>query len=269
MEKILAAFPKRPLRIANSGVPPATNQFIFAVIVLALLAVGAIWVGPNLVRDFIIQADPVEVPEADIQNGECSTYRGFLTDCSADISYSIKGKEVAASLSYLFVDLSNSDYQVSVIRSASHPSLATLSLGLDMLWNRTIVAGLIGVLMLIGGIALLRNGLRTARFKQSLQDDVELVPVPAAVTASGKVMLGLMGTSYALQYNDGRKSQTTRTNFKGKDKPFLLGTSGKQTIVLGAMPKQGGMLIVLDDALTRVDFTAAERMALNEAVNAA
>ncbi len=268
MEKILAAFPKRPLHVATSGVPAASGQAFFALVLFALLIGGAIWVGPNLVRDFIIQTDAVEVPDADIRNAECSTYRGFLTDCGADIAYSIKGKDVSASLHYLFIDPSNNDYQVSVMRSASHPSLATLSLGLDMLWNRAIVAGAIGLALLLGGLAILRTAMRTRRFKQQLQDSVEMVPVPATVTASGKVMLGLMGTSYALQYNDGKKSQTTRTNFKGKDKPFLLGMSGKQPVVLGVMPKQGGLLIVLDEALTRADFTPAERMTLNQAVNA-
>ncbi|HEY4201460.1 MAG TPA: hypothetical protein VGM83_12975 [Devosiaceae bacterium] len=269
MEKIFAAFPKRPLTISNSGVPAATGPLIVAVLLLGLLIIGAIWVGPNLIRDFTIMADPVEVPDADINNGECSSYRGFLTNCSADIAYEINGQEVKASLSYLFVDFSSGDYEVSVMRSGSHPTLATLSLGLDMIWNRAVVAGLIGLAMLLGVISLLRNSMRTARFKRQLQDDVELVPVPAMVTGTRKPFFGMMGSTYSVSYNDGQKSRTAHSGFKRKEAPFMLGFSGKQAVVLGAMPKQGGMMIILDEALTRVDFTPAERMALEQAANAA
>ncbi|MEO5805125.1 hypothetical protein [Devosia sp.] len=269
MEKILAAFPQRPLRVSRSGIPPARGQFFLALLMLALLIGGAIWVGPNLVRDFIIKADAVEVPEADISNGECSTYRGFFTDCSADISYEIKGKHVQASLRYLFVDFSTSDYEVSVMRSSSHPSMATLSLGLDMLWNRVIVSVVVGLLLLAGGVALLLAAIRTARFSRKLQDAVELVPVPATVSLARKLFFGLMGTTYTVKYTlDGKKFQNAHSGFKRKERPFVLGTDGKKTVVLGAVPRQGGMLMILDAALERVDFTEPERAALAAAVNA-
>lgn len=269
MDKIIAAFPQRPMRILKSGVQPAKGHIIFALVLFALLIGGAIWVGPNLMRDFIIQVDPVEVPEADIANGECSTYRGILTDCGADISYEIKGKLVEASLHSLFIDPFHGDYEVSVIRSSSHATMATLSLGLDMLWNRAIVAALIGFGLLIGGIALLRKAGNTAKFNRMVQDSVQLVPIAATVNLAGKVMFGLMGSSYQVKYSvDGKKTATAHVGFSRHERPFLLGKSGKQDVFLGAIPRQGGMLIVLDAALERVDFTDAERAALSDAINA-
>ncbi len=55
-------FPTRPLRVAKSGIGSPTGLAIMALVMFALLIGGAIWVGPNLVRDVVIQADPVEVP---------------------------------------------------------------------------------------------------------------------------------------------------------------------------------------------------------------
>lgn len=270
MNGILNAFPKRPLRIANSGVPPARGQVFLALFMFLIVIGGAIWVGPNLVRDFVIQADPVEVPEADIRNGECSTYRGVFTDCGADIAYDIKGKHVEASLRYLFIDFNNSDYQVSVMRSASHPSMATLSLGLDMLWNRTVVAAVIGLGFLALGLGLLRGAMRSARFNREVQADVELVPVPATVTLARKLAFGLMGTTYSVKYTlDGKKFQNAHSGFKSKERPFVLGMDGKKIVLLGAIPRQGGMLVLLDAALERVDFTDAERQAIGGAMAAA
>ncbi|MDB5537919.1 MAG: hypothetical protein JWQ65_2794 [Devosia sp.] len=243
---------------------------VLALFMFALVVGGAIWVGPNLVRDFIIQADPVEVPEADIRNGECSTYRGFMESCGADISYEIKGKHFEASLHYLFLDPSNGDYQVSVVRSASHPSMATLSLGLDMLWNRAIVAAAIGAGFLALGLGLLNKARRDSRFARTLRVPVQLVPVPATVAIARKLFFGLMGTTYTVKYTlDGKKYQDAHSGFKRGERPFVLGMNGKKSVLLGAVPRQGGMMILLDAALERVEFTTAERQALGAAVNAA
>jgi len=267
MNAILNAFPTRPLRVVKSGIGSTTGKVLLALFMFALFAGVAIWVGPNLVRDFIIQADPVEVPDADIRNGECSTYRGIVESCGADIAYEVKGKHVEASLHYLFLDPSNSDYQVSVVRSASHPSMATLSLGLDMLWNRAIVAGAVGVLFLALGLGLLTKAMREARFVRALKEPVQLVPVPATVSMARKLFFGLFGTSYAVKYSvDGKKPKNAHTVFGGKNRPFVLGHDGKREVLLGVVPRQGGMLILLDAALTRVDFNDSEREAIGAAM---
>lgn len=269
MSDISNAFPTRPLLVAKSGIGSAKANVVLALIMFAVLIAAAIWVGPNLVRDFIIQADPVEVPEADIRNGECSSYRGFVESCGADISYDVKGKHVEASLQYLFIDPSNSDYQVSVIRSASHPSMATLSLGLDMLWNRAIVAGAIGAGLLALGLALLTKASRESRFQRTLREPVQLVPVPATVAIARKLFFGLMGTTYTVKYTlDGKKYQDAHSGFKRGERPFVLGMDGKKTVLLGAVPRQGGMLILLDAALERIEFSEAERQAIGAAVAA-
>ncbi|MDB5531266.1 MAG: rane protein [Devosia sp.] len=269
MNGILNAFPTRPLRVAKSGIGSPMGNVVLALVMFALLLGGAIWVGPNLVRDFIIQADPVEVPEADIRNGECSTYRGIVESCGADIAYEIKGKQVQASLHYLFLDPSNGDYQVSVVRSASHPSMATLSLGLDMLWNRAIVAAAVGLGLLAAGLALLTKASRGARFERSLKEPMQLVPLAATVSMARKLFFGLFGTSYAVKYSvDGKKYTNAHTTFRGKSRPFVLGYAGKKTVLLGVVPRQGGMLILLDAALTRMDFTDAEREAIGGAMAA-
>ena len=270
MNTIVNAFPTRPLRVAKSGIGSPTGLAIMALVMFALLIGGAIWVGPNLVRDFVIQVDPVEVPDADITNAECSTYRGLITSCGADIAYDIKGKRVEASLHYLFLDPSNSDYQVSVERSASHPGMATLSLGLDMLWNRAIVAGAVGLALLAAGIALLRNARRSARFNRSLQEPVALVPIAATVSIARKLFFGLFGTAYSVKYSlDGKKQLSGHSNFRGKEQPFILGKAGKKTLLLGVVPRQGGMLILLDEALNRVEFSDAERQVVRASVGAA
>ena len=132
-----------------------------------------------------------------------------------------------------------------------------------------IVAAVIGAGFLALGLALLNKVRRESRFERTLREPVQLVPVPATVGLARKLFFGLMGTTYSVKYTlDGKKYQTAHSGFKRKERPFVLGMDGKKTVLLGAVPRQGGLLILLDAALERVEFTTAEREAIGAAMAA-
>jgi hypothetical protein len=170
MSQITLPLPNRSLAVSKRpfSMPAA---FAFTVVVLTALAVGlAWWQGPGLWRDWQINQDPLTVKEWDLVGGECSSRRG-LTDCEADIVYSFKGQNYEKHISLAFLDFSSNDYMVEVVISRDDPELATLSLGLDMLWNRLAVFAVFMLLFAGGSIGTVITALKMVGYRGGQEGD--------------------------------------------------------------------------------------------------
>ena len=114
------------------------------------MAIGlGIWQGPGLWRDWQISQNPLTMPTGDLLDGECGTRRG-LTDCEARLVYDCGGRSYDTHVSLAVLDFSSGDYEVELVISRDRPELATVSLGLDMLWNRLAVFAVF-MLFFVGG----------------------------------------------------------------------------------------------------------------------
>ena len=255
-------FPDRPLRIKKTGVWPAIFQYLGALLLLGIAGFIGLWQGPGIVNDWVIAQDPYTVEDAVITDGECSTSRGFFVDCSGHVAFEIKGKSIERDIELMFLDFGSGDYLVDVVRSASRPDRVTLSLGLDMLWNRTLtgLAFVLGIGAL--GIGLIAAGLRSDRNRRLALRPSRLQAVPVPVTAISKV---LGGKVVQFQYGlNGKRPQLASSRFKKAEQPLWLEADG--TYALAVLPEQAKIPVLLDSELQRLDLLDAEKAAIRATI---
>jgi hypothetical protein len=254
---ITSAFPRRPVRILRTGIPSVLGLGFLALVMLAAGAGAAFWTAPDIVQDVQIHADPVEVPQGRITSGKCST-RLVLVSCDATLSYSVDARRYTKSVSILFLDIHFGNYTAGVVRSASQPQLATLDIGLDALWNRIGTAiAMVGFCVAIG-IGLILRAMQTARLKRAAATPGPLLPVAVTVKQATKNWRG-KNLSCAYEVN-GRRGKF-QERFRKNEEPFFL----DRNMVLGVMPENGTTPLLVDEALSRLELSDAERYAIHAA----
>ncbi len=254
MSDVLSAFPRRPMRILRTGVPSVIFLGLLALFMLALGVGMTYWMAPGIVRDLEIGKNPVEEPQARISNGKCRT-KLVLVSCEADIAYAVAGKRYASHVAFSFVDVHFGSYTASVVRSADKPELATLDIGLESMWNR--IGTLVGFLVLFvgGAIALALNAVRNMRLKSIARSTDRLTPVMVGV---GQIAKNMFGKNVTCTYAGTGRARKFTERMGKKEEPFFLGANQALAVLPGDSPTP----ILVDEALTRIDLTDAERHAL-------
>lgn len=232
---------------------------------LALTVFLAWWQGPGLWRDWQINQNPQVIPSGDV-DGECSMRRG-ITTCDAHLTYSYNGEDYARDVSMSFLDFSSSDYSVDVVISRGNPGLATVTLGLEMLWNRLAVFGVLMLLIGGGAIATLIAGIRAWRSNRDAAIAGSLTLVPLEVTDM-RVDRGSLFVTYLDRLKGPKSKRLTYTKFdKGQD--ALLATDDRgATVGVGVKLEHVAVPMLLDSRLERLDLSETERRAALEAFNA-
>jgi hypothetical protein len=245
--------PNRSIAVAERPFA-APAGFLFAIVtMLALFGFFAVWQGPGLWRDIQINQNPLTLPQAEVLDGECSTRRG-LTDCDARLVYDYKGKSYDTQVSLAFIDFSGSDYLVDVVISADKPELATLSLGLEMLWNRLAVFAVLILIFAGGAIAMVLAGLRAWNSNRAAATPgrVQLVPVQITDTRNGFV-------SYADYRNGKRSPRVTRTKFARGQEPLMAVDASGNVVAVAVQAEHIKLPVLLDRGLERLALSDVER----------
>lgn len=253
------ALPTRPLALRRTGIIPGIFSYLGGLLLLAVFVFLCIWQGPGIVRDIIISRDPVIAQDADVRNGECESNRLIFVECSADIAYEVKGKHNEASIDLMFVDFHNGDYASEVVYSASSPRLATLQLGIDMLWNRIIFGAVLAGVAGIFSIGLFAQGARADIARLLARRTLVQTPVEVEITQTSTYMGGVR-VQYTVPRPGKKQPLTLHSQFKKTEAPFMLASASNKALAL--LPQGSKVPILLDDALDRIDLTAAERMTL-------
>lgn len=265
MSQITLPLPNRSLAVSQRpfSMPAA---FAFTVIILSALAIGIVWwQGPGLWRDWQINQDPLTLEDWGLRDGECNSRRG-LTDCEADITYSFEGQTYEKHISLAFLDFSSDDYMVDVVISRDDPELATLSLGLDMLWNRLAVFAVFLLLFAGGAIATVVTALKTTGANRAAATPGRLTLVPVDI-AEIKTATGGSIVTY-VDHLKGRSKRTTRTHFaKGQEPLTGVDETGKPVGVAVKLDHVA-IPVLLDRNLARVEMTDLERQAALAAFDA-
>lgn len=250
--------PQRDLRFLRN---PLQSALILVPVLLAVLAVGVFfvwWQAPGLLRDWSIRSNPLSVEEYDMRDGECSTRKGFFTSCKADVAYQVDGQDYEQHVELMFVSFAGGDYRTGLAVDAADHAKATLTLGLDHFWNRVLLllafAGGFIALAALGAI----NGLRSFNANRSAREPQRWVAETVPVTAVQKV-LGAEQVFYNFRNDKGGKRKAA-SRFGRKEAPLLLDAGG-ETAALALRPAGGGMPLLLDDQLQRIDLSADERQA--------
>ena len=259
MTDVITSFPNRPLKLHRTGIWPGVLSYLGGLLLLAVAAFIGITEVPGIIRDIQISRDPVIADSGEVTDGECSTRNAFFVDCSAEVAYDVKGKRNQTHVEMMFIDFHDGDYSADVVYSRSSPRLATLSLGLDMLWNRIIFAVVLLALVSVGGIALLAKGWSSDRARWLARRAAVRVPVTVQLTSISK-HLGAKQVGFTLQQPGKKRAVAHASRFRNTETPFMLDQTSNAALAL--VPEGGGVPVLLDDGLERVDLTASERMTL-------
>lgn len=252
--------PDRPLKLARRARPGYVGTLLAAFLTLLMGGFMMVWQLPGLQRDWTISRNPVLVPDGEVQNGECTTRKGVFTDCEAHLSYAVDGQRYETDIALMFVDFHSGDYMVDIVRSGDRPELATMSIGIDKLWNRLIVLGLFLLLLVGGGLVLLWQGAQNMRVAGQLARKGRMEVVPVAITA---VTPAGRRTNVTVRDPAGATPRKTYVSAFGKsEEPLIVsGPTGEARGV--AVRLQGTRVpILLDRGLARLDLTAEERTAV-------
>ncbi len=250
--------PPRALKLAQGTLTTARGSYFSLPIVIALTVFVVLWEAPGILRDWTINQNPVMLDSGDIRDGKCETRKGFFTTCSAHLNYAYNGQNYDKDVEIMFVDAHTGDYETGLVISGEHPELATLSLGIDKLWNRIITLAVF--VALLGGVSigLIYQILRVWRVRSGLSRPAELVPVPVEITGVDRA-----GKRLTVTYADkiaGRKTgRAAHTRFEPGQAPLLVGTKGDHAVALAVWHGKSALPILLDERLERVDMTAEER----------
>ncbi|MFK0166223.1 hypothetical protein [Rhizobium sp. NPDC090279] len=250
--------PQRALMLAQGVISTPKASYFSLPILIALTAFMAISEAPGISRDWTINQNPVALDSGDIRDGKCSTRKGFFTTCSAHLNYAYNGQTYDKDVEIMFVDIHAGDYDTNLVISGDHPELATLSLGLDMLWNRIITLAVF--VALLGGacIAMIFQILRIWRVRGQLRQAAQLEPVPVEITAFQRRGKRLM-ISYADKIEGRKTGRAAHTRFEPGQEPLLVGESGGKAVALAVWHENAALPVLLDSRLERVDMTAQER----------
>lgn len=249
--------PSRPLSIKRNPLAHGTWYLLAFVMMAGLAAFLAVWQAPGLVRDYQISQNPVILADGDIVDGECTTRRG-ITDCEARLVYSYDGQDYDTHVSMAFLDFHSGDYMVELVISGDQPALATLSLGLDMLWNRLAVFTVLFVLVAGAGIGLLVKALQVRASNAHWRQPGLLTLVPVEIASNRKVTGGAL-ISYIDRLKGPKSKRISFARFGRNAAPLLTAGDAGDTVAVAVRHPDAALPALLDAALLRLDLTDAER----------
>lgn len=231
---------------------------LFTIVILSAMAIGlGIWQGPGLWRDWQISQNPLTMATGEILDGECSTRRG-LTDCEARLVYDYGGQTYDTHVSLAFLDFSSGDYEVELVISRDKPELATVSLGLDMLWNRLAVFAVFMLIFVGGPLAMVLGAIRASRANRAAGTPGRLTVVPVDVAGIDNKRGGQFAGYFVLR--DGkRKGSITRTHFPAGQRPLMAVDDAGKIVGVAVQSEHIAMPVLLDSGLERLDLSDAER----------
>ena len=249
--------PSRPLSLKR-GVISVPGAYYFSIPVLvAILAVMLVAEGPGILRDYQISKDPLEIENGDI-SGSCKTRKAIFTTCEAELSYDHGGVSYKKDVEVMFVDFHSGDYETGLVISAKNPELATISLGLDMLWNRIITLGVFVALLGFGSLAMLFTLIRVLRVRLQLRHAAPLTVIPVALTAVAEKRSRLFVT-YADTVRDDKTKRQSFTHLERGRIPVVVGHTDKHDVALAVLHGNSALPVLIDDQLERIDLTEQER----------
>lgn len=250
--------PRRPLRLAPDSISTPRAYYWSTPVILALCIFLLVWEGPGVLRDFTISQKPVLIEDGDVQNGRCTTRKAIFTDCEARLVYSYAGKNYATDVEIMFVDFHVGDYETGLAISGDHPELATMSLGLDKLWNRIITLTLFALFLGGLGVGMIFLGLRIWRVRRKLRHPAMLAVVPVEIAAFDRKR-NMLSITYNDSIADDKTKRSAYTKMQKGEEPMIVGANGGKPVALAVRHGDTALPVLLDDRLTRVELTDAER----------
>lgn len=262
-ERVFSAFPQRNVRIRKTGVIHPVFFLLVAAMFMTALAASAKYMIPDIAEAWKISQDMVEVQNASVSDGKCTTRKFIMTSCQAKLAYSADGRRFQKSISFSYVDLVAAPRSVAVVRSASDPSLATIDTAIDKIWHQIgMLAFILGVLGWIVAISV-RRALQSWSARRDIfsLDGKRLDPI--AVEITDVTQKGMLGTE--VSYRLPGRMDVFQTLIGRKAHPFYLENADGRLVALAVTDERFKAVLLLDQKLKRLNLKKAERIALYEA----
>ena len=251
--------PDRPISLSLNVIATPKAYFWSTPVLLALAIFMLVSEAPGVIRDFRISQNPLVV-DGDVRDGRCTTRKAVFTDCKARLVYSYQGRDYDKEVEIMFVDFHIGDYDTGLVIAADHPELATMTLGLDKLWNRIIT--LLVFVSLLGALSLgmVFLALRIVRVKAQLKQPARLMPIPVEVTAFNRNRKGLFVT-YTDTIAGDRTKRSAYTRLLPRQEPLIIGETKGRAVAMAVRHGNTALPVLLDERLERLELTQAERSA--------
>jgi hypothetical protein len=251
--------PSRPLLTTRNPFAQGAWYFVAFLMLGGLAAFLTIWQVPGLLRDFQISQNPVTVSNGTI-DGECSTRKG-ITDCDAHLTYSYNGQDYDTNVAMMFLDFNTGDYLVDVVISADKPELATLSLGLDMLWNRIAVFAVLAGICAASAVALLIQSMQFGANNARLRQAGAMTLVPVDIAGVKKARGGSLVT-YIDHLKGPKTKRTSYTRLARGEEPLIVADDQGNAVGVAVLHERATRPVLLDAGLARLDLNTDERRAM-------
>lgn len=256
----LLNLPNRPLSLANDVISTPRAYFWSTPIILLLTVFLFIWEAPGVYRDLQISQNPLVLENGDVENGRCTTRKAIFTDCEARLVYRHNGQDYVKDVEVMFVDFHLGDYETGLVISADHPELATMSLGLDKLWNRIITLTVLTVVLGGIGVGMIFLTVRIWRVKNRLHQPMLLMPVPVEITAFDRKR-DVLSVTYNDKIANDKTGRSAFTRMKHGEEPLIIGAANGKSVGLAVRHGKTALPVLLDNGLQRVLLTNEERQA--------
>jgi hypothetical protein len=258
MQTLDAPFPVRPL-----NVKPLKPQKLELLLVASVFFLAAGWFfsvqfGPDLIRDIRIGNSAVAAPKAIMTLGKCRARALFVYWCDIPIANGSSHIE----LHYFFVDEPSAKFSAAVLGAKDNPQDLTTDLGLEKLWNRAAVLGVI-LLFCVSPVIILpatwmRNR-RTGRDFASLSDQgLQFIAVTLQSRRNPK------STQWQYKVPGRRRWLPVGVTMPYGASPFFLDPWARTALAVTPQIDPEATPMLLDADLTTLDLTEAERQALQQ-----
>jgi hypothetical protein len=262
----MITLPQRPLKLSRRARPAYVWALIGALFLIALGLFLLIWQVPGIQHDWTISRNPVLVQDGNIEDAECTTRKGIFTDCEAHLSYVVNGTQYETDVALMFFDFNTDGYAVDIVRSGDDPSLATMDIGIEKLWNRVILALIMMLVTLGAGFALFWQGAQNMRASGLLARPGLLVPIRVAITsvdtAGSRTHVSVTNPAGA------RPKKKFASSFRKGEEPLIIQTGTGEVYGIALQHPDTDVPVLLDRGLMRLDLTETERAAALASVGA-
>jgi hypothetical protein len=189
-----------------------------------------------------------------------------LTFCHIAVAWQAGGEEAKRTLRYAFVGVAD-ERPIQLLRSGAGPSLITTDLGLQWFYSRLIALLLFCAIPLVGirVNAIMQENAGKAERAFAAMSEGHLTPV--LVEIERKNLMPPRRRLWAYVYDTGNGRERAVVEWPARDRPLFTAEDEKWAVAL--LGEHGGAPLLLDDRLSSLDITDAEREAFYAACRAA
>ncbi|MFZ6720042.1 hypothetical protein [Undibacterium sp. Ji49W] len=258
---VTSAFPKRRMSVLATGKQNLLISIGLGLLFVALTAVIAYFMVPDLVYDYKVSKDPVIDTQSEL-HGSCKTRKFIFVDCDVKIRYlATPGDSTIKEIehSFWFVSFSPS-MKTEVLRYRKDPSMITTSMATEHITNRFLMILVVGLIFGALFVSSFLVAWQDYKLRSIIKHKLVLKPILVGVTKIENER------SVSFETHIGGIKKEHSNFMRKKERPLFL--SEQQALALAVEVPETNHLILLDEQLTVLDFTEQEKTELRKAIAA-